>query len=98
MEALKVLQASDRNKRLELLPYLAEFDKRVKTDDLVYEGKTSEEKRAMEYLRYRKAYPALTEADFRTIVNMRNLVFHHNRLAPDTVPAVALLKKYLSRG
>ncbi len=97
VEALKVLQASDRNKRLELLPYLAEFDKRVKTDDLVYEGKTSEEKRAMEYLRYRKAYPALTEADFWTIVNMRNLVFH-NELALDTVPAVALLKKYLSRG
>ena len=96
MEALKILQASDRNKRLELLPYLAKFEERGKTGGLDYEGKTSEEKRAMEYPCYRKAFPALTEADYNKIADMRNQVFH-NGLALDTAPVIALLKKYLPR-
>ena len=97
MPELRELQASDRNKRLEILPLLMKFQDRAERGAaLSYEGKSKEERRAMEYACYARTYRGLTEAEYAQIVEMRNQVLH-NGLALDTAPVLKLIRSYLLR-
>ena len=92
---LRIVQATDRNKRLEILPYLTKFaDKAERRAPLSYEGKTKEEIFEMEYSCYCKVYSGLTREEFAAVVEVRNQVFH-NGLALDTASALALIRKHL---
>ena len=95
LESLRNVQASDRNKRLEILPFLTKFMERAERGaTFLYDGKTKEEIHEMEYSRYRKFYNGLTREEYDTIVEVRNQVFH-NGLALDIESALTLIRKYL---
>ena len=97
LAALRELQAADRNKRLELLPYLTKFADRAERGAVLdYTDKTQEEKRAMEYACYSRTYPGLTREEYDSIADMRNLVLH-NGLALDTAPVLQLVRNHLMR-
>ena len=97
-EKLRIIQAEDRRKRLEILTFLAKFDHRVQLPlNLQYstnedEAARKKENRDIEYPYYKRQYPALTRNDFEIIVNARNAVYH-NGIALDTAQALELLKK-----
>ena len=85
-------QRESRKLRMELLPAIEKFAEKcpIPLEEYaridVQEGKAPEKKRArraMEYSYYSKAMPALTEAEYNLIADVRNAVMHSTLLVTD---------------
>lgn len=97
-EKLRMIQAEDRRKRLEILPQIFAFENGVSLPEtLVYSKKEDKkqrekENRDLEYPYYKRRYPSLTREEFDIIAETRNAVFHTG-IGLDTASALQLLKK-----
>ena len=91
------VQSADRNRRLEILPELTKFEAKVTLPPgLVYEGKTSEEIREMEFPFYQRFYPSLSREEFEILVETRNAVYHDG-LNIQTAEALKILNRLNSK-
>ena len=97
-EKLRMIQAEDRRKRLEILPQIFAFENGVSLPEtLVYSKKEDKkqrekENRDLQYPYYKRRYPSLTREEFDIIAETRNAVFHTG-IGLDTASALQLLKK-----
>ena len=77
LKAYRILQAADREKRLEIVPLINAFAVSVNIPLENYkDGMSSGEKRQMEFPFYRGRFPALTFEEYEVIADLRNAVFH----------------------
>lgn len=91
LEAWRILQASDRRKRLEILPLLCKFDDKV-IQPIFDDSLSKEEKHKKLYGYYKKIYRDLTMEEFEILVNTRNAVCH-DAVALDIEPAKTILER-----
>jgi hypothetical protein len=75
LSALRNVQSVDRNKRLEISPWIAKFDNRVVLPKLEYSG-DKKANRDMEFPFYQKQFSKLTREQFDIIADARNAVYH----------------------
>lgn len=89
------IQIRDRNKRLEIIPQIIRIENAVKLpSNLVYDNKTSQEKRDMEFPYYKQIFKKMTREDFDIIADIRNKVYHDG-FDLDIAEAQQVLKKNL---
>lgn len=93
LEAWRILQASDRRKRLEILPLLCKFEDRVVQPNFD-NSLSKEEKRKRLYGYYKNVYRDLTMEEFELLIDTRNAVCHDG-VALDIEPAKAILKRVI---
>ena len=98
-ETLRVIQAEDRRKRLEILPDIIAFESKVTLPQNLQYSKNQDkaarekENRDIQYPYYQMRYRALTRAEFDILADVRNAVYHTG-IALDTAEALKLFKKY----
>ena len=90
LSALREIQAIDRNKRLEISPWIAKFDNCVVLPKLEYSG-DKKANRDMEFPFYQKQFRKLTREQFDIIADARNAVYHDG-IDLDITEALELLK------
>ena len=95
LKCYRSIQSEDRTKRLELIPLIRVFEEAVSIPTSCYEGKTSAEKRNMEFAEYLKKFRSLTRAEYELIVETRNEIYHRGfNLKTENLEKI--LKKYVS--
>ena len=90
LSALREIQAIDRNKRLEISPWIAKFDNCVVLPKLEYSG-DKKANRDLEFPFYQKQFHKLTREQFDIIADARNAVYHDG-IDLDITEALELLK------
>ena len=100
-EKLRMVQAEDRRKRLEILSDILWLEHRVALPSgLVYSNSKDKdlkqkENRDIEYPYYAKRFPTLTREQFDILADTRNAVYH-NGIALDIKEALEILKNLRS--
>ena len=90
---MRIIQAEDRRKRLEILPEILAFENRVHLPGTLDYSSNQQDNRAKEYPYYKKSYQSLTMDEYNIIANARNSIYHTG-IGLDIKEALDLLKKY----
>lgn len=96
VEKYREIQASDRQKRLDLIKLAQEFDAAAPIPASKYVGLNKEQIHAMEVAEYSRVFPGFSADEYGILSKARNKVYHDG-LDLDVGAALDILGKYLRK-